>query len=239
MRFFLLLALLVLAGCASEPPSVAVGDTITSEFAASDPSLEDGSRYHLYRLQTTAGEILTVTQRSEDVDSYLIISHDADFAVSDFHNDDFELISHDAQISFIGDGRPYYILTNTYDGNDFGPYSLSVTNTPDLVTIHQNNATSITTRLTSEVLALEDGSYYHCYALDTESGVEYNVSMSYDDFEPYLMVASGEFCGETILYTTDDSLSITFTADEGRYYAITNSVQPAAEGRYTLTIDHP
>lgn len=237
MRFFLFLALLILAGCASEPPPVAIGDTITSEFATSDPSLEDGSRYHLYRLQTTAGELVTVTQRSEDVDSYLIISRDADFAVSDFHNDDFELISHDAQISFVGDGRPYYILTNTYDGDDFGPYSLSVTNMPDLVTIHMNKATSITTQLTSDVLALEDGSYYHCYALDTQTDGEYTVSMSSGDFEPYLMIASGEFCGETILYTTDDSPSITFTVDDGSYYAIANSQSAGAEGEYSLTVN--
>lgn len=235
-RLICFLVLVGVIGCSPQPQSISVGETITATLSSDDPALSDGSRYHLYQLQTTAGEIVTITQRSEEVDSYLLVSTDSEFVVADFQNDDFELISRDAQISFVGNGQTYYILANTYDEDDFGSYDLSVDNVAALATIHLNGASTVTTQLTSDALELEDGSYYHCYALDTQPGTEYMVSLTSPDFYTYLMVASGDYCGENILYSTDDAPSITFTAESDSYYAITNALQPGDEGVYTLTI---
>lgn len=237
LRFLPFLTLLLIIGCTPQPQSIAIGDTITAEFASSDPALNDGSRYHLYRIQATAGEIVTITQRSEEVDSYLLISHNPEFETTDFQNDDFELFTRDSQISFIGDGRPYFIVASTYDGDDFGTYSLSVDNSPGLVAIHLNGATTVDNRLTAESQQMEDGSHYHCYVFATQSETEYTMSLTSPDFDTYLMLSTGEFCGQAILQTTENTSVLTFTAERDSYFIITNSLYPDLQGSYTLEIE--
>ena len=50
---------------------IAAGQTLDGRLAASDPTLADGSHYHLYEYRGSAGDRLQITMRSGDFDTYL------------------------------------------------------------------------------------------------------------------------------------------------------------------------
>src|SRR5688572_22150111 len=50
---------------------IAMGETVQGRLEASDPLLTDGARYELYLYRGQAGELLTLTLRSAEFDSFL------------------------------------------------------------------------------------------------------------------------------------------------------------------------
>ncbi len=66
----LVLVVLAPASVAAQTP-ITPGRAVTARLANSDPTLGDGSHYHLYQYRGRAGEQIQVTMRSDDFDTYL------------------------------------------------------------------------------------------------------------------------------------------------------------------------
>lgn len=118
------------AGAASAQTRIQPGQTLRGELAASDPRMGDQSAYDCFSLATNAGQTYTVTQRSSVIDAYMAVTPTNDCRAmprTGESNDDGPNMGTDAQLVFQGTGQPWIIRANSYEGNQFGAYTVEVT----------------------------------------------------------------------------------------------------------------
>lgn len=103
------------------------GETLDGELQAVHPQMDDGTHADCFQLHPRAGAEYTVTLRSNDFDSYLLVGVGscADVLVQ-FENDDFEDESLDSQVVFAAEYDLYSVYVNTYNPGATGAYTLSV-----------------------------------------------------------------------------------------------------------------
>ncbi len=92
-------------------------------------------------------------------------------------------------------------------------------------------------------LLQEDGSYYDVYLLEITEGTEYTITLTSDDFDPFLLIFDTD---ENLLYLNDDAedmgenSQIRFTAETTTTVQIyTNSVFAEETGAYVLKVESP
>jgi hypothetical protein len=104
-----------------------VGQVHSGELLASHPQMSDGSHADCFQLDTEAGKEYSVTLRSTDFDSYLMlgIGSCADVMLS-LENDDFEDETLDARIVFTAEYPQYSIFVNSYDAGFTGAFTLHI-----------------------------------------------------------------------------------------------------------------
>ncbi|OFE12714.1 hypothetical protein PHACT_05820 [Pseudohongiella acticola] len=114
---------LVYSGLELSPGTVHAG-----ELQESHPQMNDGTYADCFQLRPQAGMEYTVTLRSDDFDSFLLIGvGSCDEVLIQLENDDFEEESLDAQVVFAAEYDHYSIYVNTYDPGTTGAYTLSLT----------------------------------------------------------------------------------------------------------------
>lgn len=123
---------LLFAQAALEPSmysglTLQVGQVHSGELLASHPQMSDGSHADCFQLDTEAGKEYSVTLRSSDFDSYLMlgIGACADVMLS-LENDDFEEETLDARIVFTAEYPQYSIFVNSYDAGFTGAFTLHI-----------------------------------------------------------------------------------------------------------------
>ncbi|MDO8908487.1 MAG: hypothetical protein Q7W55_08305 [Pseudohongiella sp.] len=104
-----------------------VGQVHSGELLTSHPQMSDGSHADCFQLDTEAGKEYSVTLRSTDFDSYLMlgIGSCADVMLS-LENDDFEEETLDARIVFTAEHQQYSIFVNSYDAGFTGAFTLHI-----------------------------------------------------------------------------------------------------------------
>lgn len=104
-----------------------VGQVHSGELLATHPKMSDGSHADCFHLDTEAGKEYSVTLRSTDFDSYLMlgIGSCADVMLS-LENDDFEEETLDARIVFTAEHPQYSIFVNSYDAGFTGAFTLHI-----------------------------------------------------------------------------------------------------------------
>jgi hypothetical protein len=104
-----------------------VGQVHSGELLATHPQMSDGSHADCFQLDTEAGKEYSVTLRSTDFDSYLMlgIGSCADVMLS-LENDDFEDETLDARIVFTAEYPQYSIFVNSYDAGFTGAFTLHI-----------------------------------------------------------------------------------------------------------------
>src|SRR5690606_25664328 len=107
--------------------SLKVGQTHSGELLATHPKMSDGSHADCFHLDTEAGKEYSVTLRSPDFDSYLMlgIGSCADVMLS-LENDEFEEETLDARIVFTAEHPQYSIYVNSYDAGFTGAFTLHI-----------------------------------------------------------------------------------------------------------------
>jgi hypothetical protein len=110
------------SGIALQPGQIHNGELLVTH-----PKMSDGSHADCFHLDTEPGKQYSVTLRSADFDSYLMlgIGSCADVMLS-LENDDFEQDTLDARIVFTSEHPQYAIYVNSYDADFTGVYSLHV-----------------------------------------------------------------------------------------------------------------
>lgn len=117
-------ASLAVAGAVSAQ-SIAVGQTVAGTISASDPALEDDSRYDCWIFNGPAG-VYTVDYRSGQFDAFVAVGPGRDCAVETvFTNDDWN-DALDSHIEFETSGGPWFIRANTLGAEEYGDYTLSL-----------------------------------------------------------------------------------------------------------------
>src|SRR5687767_1610339 len=125
--FSLLLLLLLLPLAARAQTRIQPGQTVNGRLAASDPTLTDGSHYHLYEYRGRAGEQVQITMRSADFDTYLAGGPLQGGELSPEDLDDDSGGGTDSRLTItLGPSGVYGIRANTLREGETGAYTLLV-----------------------------------------------------------------------------------------------------------------
>ena len=105
-------------------PSISAGQSWSASLGSSSTTRDDNSYADVYTYNAQAGETVTFTMRSSDVDSWIVVD---EVNGPLYEHDDDSGGGHDAQltITFPRSG-PYLVLANTVEPRAPGRYSFSV-----------------------------------------------------------------------------------------------------------------
>ncbi|MEM0962685.1 MAG: DUF4344 domain-containing metallopeptidase [Bacteroidota bacterium] len=223
------------------------GDALTGALTGSDPTLDDGSHYDLYRYDGRPGETVVFTLRSDDFDAYLSGGPIADsFELTD--SDDDGAGGTDAQITVTLSGTgSFALLANSLGGGATGRYTLTAESlgggavASDVREIRDGE--TLRGRLDTNDTTLDDGSYYDLYLFRGAPGDEITVTMRSTDFDTFL--SGGPIDGTTLdVQETDDdgaggtdSQLIVTVGANGLYGIRANSLEGGRTGAYSLSVE--
>lgn len=234
-----------------------LGNRQTSSLDASDPTLDDGSHAELWALELQAGQQVTVTMRSRDFDTMLMMMQ-VDNQSFSAENDDFEDGSTDSRISFRAPATGTYgILANSFEGGATGSYTIEATvsggGAPsgggmgamgDLMGGGGGSAlsygASANGELTDNDRTLDDGSKFDEYTFTGSAGDRIVISMSSDAFDTYLSlrgpdgaeVANNDDRGDG---DTNSEINITLSTS-GTFKIWANAYEAGSLGSYRLSL---
>jgi hypothetical protein len=248
----LLLALL-LAGAAAPAAgqgTIQPGQSVTGQLTASDPTLNDGSHYDVWRFRGQAAHRYRVTMRSDDFDAYLAVGVSAGEACDGCQTDDDGAGGTNARVEFIGsaDGT-YEIRANSYDADRTGGYELTLEDEGVVQEPDEPEVTGTPIALGETVqgeLARGDekvgGSYVDTYTYQGRARETITVALDSEEFDTAIemgQVDAGECHG---MDSNDDGgegtnslMTITLPAN-GPYHIHVRSSGQGGTGAYTLRL---
>jgi hypothetical protein len=98
------------------------GGTESGTLTRDDPTLDDGSHYHVYTLQGQAGDRVTISLSSTDFDTYLGLRRDGELLID---NDDAGATTN-SQIEYtLPSGGAYEVVVTSFEGGETGAYQVS------------------------------------------------------------------------------------------------------------------
>jgi hypothetical protein len=100
------------------------GRDATGALAASDPTLDDGSHYHLWSLQGQGGDVVTVSLESDDFDTFVAV-HDGGEVLGE--NDDSNGTTNSTVEVTLPSSGTYNVVATSYAGGATGSYTLRAT----------------------------------------------------------------------------------------------------------------
>ncbi len=110
--------------------SLAVNTAVSGTLTDNAQEADDGSYFDLYRISARAGESVTITMRSNDVDSYVVLGQMADGEWSQIAFDDDGAGGNNARLIHTFDtAGEYLIRANTVGAGKTGAYTIRVDRT--------------------------------------------------------------------------------------------------------------
>lgn len=233
---------LLLPGTAAAQAAIAVGQTLRGALESGDPTLDDGSHYRCYRLQTQPGTRYRVELKSDAFDAYLGIGKRCDDASE---TDDDGAGGSNARIDFTGDGETWLIRANSLTEGETGPFVLSVYDRGPAPVVRTNAIAfgqSLQGALESTDAVAEDDSYFDCYVFTGRANQPVVVEMRSSDFDAYTSLYPGGGCSGEQLAGDDDSAGgtdprlETTLPSSGAYSIRANSLGSEEVGAYLITL---
>lgn len=240
------------------------GESVNGRLTGSDPTLEDGSHYDVWRFAGVARHRYRVTLRSDDFDAYLSVGSSALAECGDCASDDDGAGGRDARVEFIGpaDGT-FEIRANSLEGGQTGGYQLTLEDVgvagehtghaeQEGHGRHDDAAPDAGTQITlgqavAGTLARGDrkmdNSYMDTWAYNGRKGETIRITLRSEDFDTY--VTLGEYEGGACrgMDGDDDSGGGTdsqITAelpDDGAFHIHVRSADQGGIGAYTLLVE--
>lgn len=233
---------------------IRLGQTVTGRLDTSDPTMDDGSRYDVWTYDGRAGERITITMRSSQMDPYLILAREQGGELTKLSENDDGAGGTDARITMeLPADATYLIYANTFSSEHVGDYMLALEvgtgierSLPELLReagsypIIALGGTASGT-LTDDSPLLSDQTPYEAWTFQGRAGEVIEIEMRTEDFDAYLAIGSEN--GSEILARDDDSaggldaLVLFEVPTDGRYVVMANAIQQTARGGYTLRMD--
>ncbi len=227
----------VAARCDATTP-ISVSQTVNGALISTDCKLADDTYADKFELTLTEAAPLRVQMNSAGVDAYLIVQN----AVSGFivvENDDGAGDTN-ARIEQLFPAGRYVIVANTFEANQIGDYSLSVTraNAACLTSTPITTPSTVNGNLTAATCVLADSSYADRYALTVTSATVLTATMRSDSVDAYLFIESdaGVSSGRNDNGGGGTDARAITNLDPGSYFIYANSSGPRDSGPYTLTL---
>lgn len=239
------------AARADEVTEIAAGEPVTGRLESTDPMLDDGTHYDVYRYAGRAGEQISITMRSEEFDTYLSLRLEDGTIIEE---DDDNAGGTDARIiTELPDDGVYLVYANALFETGTGAYTLALETGTDLgstvrgILSHDSAAHYPTLELgqgvggaltTATPLLAEQGTPYQAWRFSATGGEAIDFAMRSEYFDAYLRV--GGVGDAEILAENDDggegmnSLLTFDVPEDGDYVVVASSFRGGAEGPFTL-----
>ena len=125
----LIVATAMVASPALAQQTIRPGQTVEGELTTSDPTLDDGSHYDCFSLQTRSGRTVQIDQTSSAFDSYLTVGTGSCALPTNPESDDDGGGGLNSRLVRAGDGGILLIRVNSLEGGETGAYRLTVAET--------------------------------------------------------------------------------------------------------------
>ncbi len=227
----------VAARCDVTTP-IAVAQTVNGGLISTDCKLADDTYADKFELTLAEAAPLRIQMNSTGVDAYLIVQN----AVTGFivaENDDGAGDTN-ARIEQVFPAGRYVIVANTFEANQVGDYTLSVTraNAACLTSTPITTPSTVNGNLTAATCVLADSSYADRYALTVASATVLTATMRSDSVDSYLFIESdaGVSSGRNDNGGGSTDARVITNLAPGNYIIYANSAGPRDTGPYTLTL---
>lgn len=227
----------VAARCDVTTP-ITVAQTVNGALISTDCKLADDTYADKFELTLTESTPLRVQMNSSGVDAYLIVQD----AVSGFivaENDDGAGDTN-ARIEQVFPAGRYVIVANTFEANQVGDYSLSVTraNAACLTSTPITTPSTVNGNLTAATCVLADSSYTDRYSLTVASATVLTATMRSDSVDSYLFIESdaGVSSGRNDNGGGGTDARVITNLAPGNYVIYANSAGPRDTGPYSLSL---
>jgi hypothetical protein len=230
--------------------SIRPGQTVRGELTASDPTLDDGSHYDCFSVQTRRGQNLQIDQMSDAFDSYLTVGAGSCANPTNPASDDDGGGGVNSRVVRVGDGGILTIRVNSLEGGKTGAYQLRVTEVAGGAPAAPANGAGATSigvgqtirgELSGSDPALSDGSHFDCFQVQTRRGQSLQIDQISNAFDSYLSIGSGS-CGALTGVVNDDdggdglNSRLRFDGDGSVLSIRVNSIEGGETGAYQLTV---
>lgn len=247
-----LLPLLLAAAPAAAQDTIQPGQSVAGQLSASDPTLEDGSHYDVWRFAATAHHRYRVVMRSTDFDAFLTVGTHAAPGCDECATNDDGAGGTDAQVDYTGsaDGT-YEIRANSYDADQTGRYELVL---EDQGVVHDEEehgapagtpialGQAVTGELTRQDRKVGI-SYQDTWTYQGHAGETIVITLRSQDFDAYLQAGQYEAgeCQELDHNNNgagghDARLTVHLNED-GAYHLHVSSADQGDTGAYTLLVE--
>lgn len=231
------------------------GGQMQGELSRGDDQLDSGEFIDVYEVQGRAGQPLSVTMRSDDFDTYLMVSGPGDFQEdNDDGGDDGTNSMLDVRLPVDG---TYRITATSYESGESGQYSINLgagggngpSNGPRGGNGGGNTGGGALSSdrpangaLASGDRTLSTGEFADAWSFQVRRGQTYSVSLDASDFDPYLILRGPGGLSED----NDDDTGqrgtrnsrIRFTAPaDGTVNVSATSFESGETGRYQIALD--
>jgi hypothetical protein len=249
--------LLLAAAPAAAQETIRPGQSVSGRLSASDPTLDDGSHYDVWRFPVQAHHRYRVTLRSDDFDAYLSVGSTALPECDDCESDDDGAGGTDAQVEITGgaDGT-FEIRANSLSEGETGDYELTLED-DGLVEdsgehgeheeeVEMGTPIGLDEPVTGTLARGDrkvDNSYSDTWTYHGRAGETIVVTLRSEDFDAYLQM--GEFDGgectdmdanDNGAGGTDARITVELP-DDGMYHLHVSSVDQGDIGDYTLLVE--
>ena len=225
---------------------IEIGETVNGSLDMEDQASEEGSFFDVYSFRGTEGQRISVTQRSEDFDSYLELGTMEDGAFAEEYGDDDSGGGLDSRVvvSLWRTGE-FLVRANSLSPGETGRYSLVVEELPppgpaSVRPIGMGR--TVNGRLDPSDALLDDGSHYDIYTFSGTAGQRVRITLRSGDFDAFLAFGRWQNGDVTVTDTDDDSgggldseLVVTLPAT-GEYAIRANSLSGGEFGAYSVTL---
>lgn len=250
-RILLACALLLAAVPSAAQPDIQPGQRLAGELSDTDPRLEDGSHYDVWRFAAQAGHLYLVTLRSQQFDAYLSVGPTAGAECIGCRTDDDGAGGTDAVVRFATPAAGIYeIRANSYDDDATGRYLLTledegVAPLPDSAgeAVVVEAGARIEGRLDAGDEQMGNGAFTDTYIYHGRAGETIVVTLRSSDFDTVVAVGRPGHSGCRPMDSDDDGaggtdskIKITFS-DGAPYHIHVRTASPQGRGAYTLTVD--
>lgn len=240
-------------------PAIGLG-TISGALTSSDLLRSDETYADGYSYVGRAGEVITVTMRSSELDAWLVVD-DPNGPLDEYDDDGGGGTDASLTITLPHDGR-YIILANTVSKGVTGAYTLAVASGGASGVIARNTSSTsalsmaaidrlplprinmgqtIDGTLSPSDILRDDSTYTDGFIYQGRAGEQITVTMRSSDFDAWLVVddPNGPLHehNDDGAGGTDAMLTVTLPHD-GAYVILANVVQKRTTGRYTLTLTY-
>jgi Bacterial pre-peptidase C-terminal domain len=247
--------LLLAAAPAAAQDVIRPGESVAGQLSASDPTLDDGSHYDVWRFAAQARHRYRVTLRSGDFDAFLSVGSNAVAECDDCASDDDGAGGTDAQVEFTGSADGTYVIrANSYDEGEVGDYQLSLEDAGVVEEGHEGHgdAADYGTPITAGVAETGtlargdrkmDNSYMDTWTYHGHRGETIVVTVRSEDFDTF--VALGEYEGGACrgMDGNDngaggtDSRIRTQLPNDGAFHIHVRSAGQGETGTYTVLVE--
>lgn len=225
--------------------ALAVGEARSGALGDGEGTLPTGEPADLYALEGRSGQTLRLELRSDAFDPYLILLAPSG---RHFENDDSGGTTHSALELELPEDGTYRVVASAYRAGMTGPYELKVSEgarpsaAPQALVAAAGpggDALVRTGSLAAGDATLSSGELADRYTFAWEPGQRWDLRLTSEAFDPYLIVRSpsGEQRDNDDVSDTDRNAGLLFEVTEaGAHEVLVTSYQAGENGAYELTL---